>query len=411
MGKEILFQKIIKMSTRPTVSVFNHKNTSEVVAEVKMPHVFLAPVRNDLVTFVHDQLSKNSRQAHGVDKKAGMRHSAESWGTGRAVARIPRVSGSGTHRSGQGAFGNMCRKGRMSHPLQTWRRWHRKVNLTQRRHALASAVAATACTPLVMARGHRVLGLNQMPLVLDDAVGQVAKTKDAIALLKSLGLWEDVRRVMSSKNLRCGKGKLRDRRHKMRRGPLFVVDEGCESLRRATRNVTGVDMCNVNRLNIRSLAPGGHLGRLCVWTQSAFNSLEKHFGSGKGTAPTKKGYRLQNEVVTSADLSGLINSDAIQSVVRDAKMQAKRTRGTKANPLRNRRAMAKLNPYSTVLREMRKKTAGVVRKITKAERKTKSGRSRVAKKALNGLLSTVEAEVDGLTDIYKSQIASMNIKP
>merc|ERR1712194_261452 len=335
MGKEILFQKIIKMSTRPTVSVFNHKNTSEVVAEVKMPHVFLAPVRNDLVTFVHDQLSKNSRQAHGVDKKAGMRHSAESWGTGRAVARIPRVSGSGTHRSGQGAFGNMCRKGRMSHPLQTWRRWHRKVNLTQRRHALASAVAATACTPLVMARGHRVLGLNQMPLVLDDAVGQVAKTKDAIALLKSLGLWEDVRRVMSSKNLR----------------------------------------------------------------------------SGKGTAPTKKGYRLQNEVVTSADLSGLINSDAIQSVVRDAKMQAKRTRGTKANPLRNRRAMAKLNPYSTVLREMRKKTAGVVRKITKAERKTKSGRSRVAKKALNGLLTTVEAEVDGLTQIYKSQIASMNIKP
>merc|ERR1712021_135270 len=130
MGKEILFQKIIKMSTRPTVSVFNHKNTSEVVAEVKMPHVFLAPVRNDLVTFVHDQLSKNSRQAHGVDKKAGMRHSAESWGTGRAVARIPRVSGAGTHRSGQGAFGNMCRKGRMSHPLQTWRRWHRKVNLT-----------------------------------------------------------------------------------------------------------------------------------------------------------------------------------------------------------------------------------------------------------------------------------------
>jgi len=29
-----------------------------------------------------------------------MKHSAESWGTGRAVARIPRVGGSGTHRSG-----------------------------------------------------------------------------------------------------------------------------------------------------------------------------------------------------------------------------------------------------------------------------------------------------------------------
>ncbi len=33
-------------------------------------------------------------------------------GTGRAVARIPRVRGGGTHRSGQAAFGNMCRGGR-----------------------------------------------------------------------------------------------------------------------------------------------------------------------------------------------------------------------------------------------------------------------------------------------------------
>merc|ERR1712032_567874 len=118
----------------------------------------------------------------------------------------------------------------------------RKVNLNQRRHALASAVAATACAPLVMARGHRVMGVSQLPLVLDDTVGQVAKTRDAVALLKSLGLWDDVRRVMGNKQLRCGKGKMRGRRHKMRRGPLFIVEEGCESLRRALRNVTGVDI-------------------------------------------------------------------------------------------------------------------------------------------------------------------------
>jgi len=74
-------------------------------------------------------LSKNRRQAHGVALKAGMMHSAESWGTGRAVARIPRVSGSGTSRAGQAAFGNMCRSGRMFAPLKTWRRWNRKVNL------------------------------------------------------------------------------------------------------------------------------------------------------------------------------------------------------------------------------------------------------------------------------------------
>ncbi len=40
---------------------------------------------------------------------SGHQTSAESWGTGRAVARIPRVRGGGTHRSGQGAFGNVSR--------------------------------------------------------------------------------------------------------------------------------------------------------------------------------------------------------------------------------------------------------------------------------------------------------------
>merc|ERR1711981_1038285 len=164
MGKEILSDK---MSQRPTVSVFNHKNPKEVTAEVRMPHVFLAPVRDDIVQFVHDQLSKNTRQAHGVDPKAGMKHSAESWGTGRAVARIPRVSGSGTHRSGQAAFGNMCRKGRMFAPLQTWRRWHRKINTNQKRHAVASALAASAVAPLVVARGHNVEHVPELPLVVD----------------------------------------------------------------------------------------------------------------------------------------------------------------------------------------------------------------------------------------------------
>ena len=105
--------------------------------------MFNTPLRSDLVNFVHTQLSNNTRQAHGVDPEAGYKHSAKSWGTGRAVARIPRIQGSGTHRSGQGAFGNMCRKGGMAFPLKAWRRWHRKVNLRQRRHALASALAAT----------------------------------------------------------------------------------------------------------------------------------------------------------------------------------------------------------------------------------------------------------------------------
>lgn len=134
---------------RPTVSIYDIKEQSKVVREVRLPKVFNTPLRQDVVSFVHDQLSKNSRQAHGVDNRAGLKHSAVSWGTGRAVARIPRIQGSGTHRSGQGAYGNMCRKGHMAFPLHAWRRWHRKVNLNQKRHALASSLAATTVLPLI----------------------------------------------------------------------------------------------------------------------------------------------------------------------------------------------------------------------------------------------------------------------
>ena len=50
---------------------------------------------------ITESIAKNKRQAYAVSEKAGHQTSAESWGTGRAVARIPRVGGGGTHRSGQ----------------------------------------------------------------------------------------------------------------------------------------------------------------------------------------------------------------------------------------------------------------------------------------------------------------------
>ncbi|KAI3923460.1 hypothetical protein MKW92_028775 [Papaver armeniacum] len=64
-------------------------------------------------------MAKNSRQPYAVSSKSGYQTSAQSWGTGRAVSRIPRVPGGGTHRAGQGAFGNMCRSGRMFEKKRT----------------------------------------------------------------------------------------------------------------------------------------------------------------------------------------------------------------------------------------------------------------------------------------------------
>jgi len=135
---------------------------------------------------VHKDISKNNRQPYAVSLAAGMQSSARSWGTGRAVSRIPRVPGGGTHRAGQGAFGNMCRGGRMFAPTKVYRRWHRHVSKGQRRYAVCSALAATAVPALVMSRGHHISKLAEIPFVVADSnLKKLKKTKQAVQLLKN----------------------------------------------------------------------------------------------------------------------------------------------------------------------------------------------------------------------------------
>lgn len=40
-----------------------------------------------------------------------------------------------------------------------------------------------------------------------------------------------------------------------------------KGVHRAFRNLPGVETACVDRLNLLTLAPGGHMGRFCVWTQ------------------------------------------------------------------------------------------------------------------------------------------------
>lgn len=190
-------------AARPVITVFNENGESS--GQTTLPAVFKAPIRADLVGFVHSNMAMNKRQPYAVNKLAGHQTSAESWGTGRAVARIPRVRGGGTHRSGQGAFGNMCRGGRMFAPTKTWRKWHHKINIQQRRFAVCSALAASALPSLIMARGHRIEKVPEVPLVVCDAMESVTKTSAAVKLLKAINAYEDVEKCKDSKKIRAGK--------------------------------------------------------------------------------------------------------------------------------------------------------------------------------------------------------------
>uniref|UniRef100_A0A0C9S3K5 TSA: Wollemia nobilis Ref_Wollemi_Transcript_15059_1681 transcribed RNA sequence n=1 Tax=Wollemia nobilis TaxID=56998 RepID=A0A0C9S3K5_9CONI len=339
-------------AARPLVSVQSAEGGSSSGGEaLPLPDVMKAPIRPDIVQFVHTNMSKNARQPYAVSTKAGHQTSAESWGTGRAVSRIPRVPGGGTHRAGQGAFGNMCRGGRMFAPTKIWRRWHRKINVNQKRHAVVSALAASAVPAIVMARGHRIEKVPELPLVLDDSVESVEKTSGALRVLKQVGAYPDVERAKKSHTIRAGKGKMRNRRYVSRKGPLIVYGTEGAKLVRAFRNIPGVEVACVDRLNLLKLAPGGHLGRFIVWTRSAFEKLDKVFGTFEKGSLQKKGYVLPRSKMANSDLARIVNSDEIQSVVRPINKEIKR-KPLKKNPLKNLGALLKLNPYAKTARRM-----------------------------------------------------------
>ncbi|KAI3847966.1 hypothetical protein MKX03_030593 [Papaver bracteatum] len=339
-------------AARPLVSIQNLEGDMATGGStVPLPDVLKAAIRPDIVKFVHANMSKNSRQPYAVSRKAGHQTSAQSWGTGRAVSRIPRVPGGGTHRAGQGAFGNMCRGGRMFAPTRIWRRWHRKINVNRKRYAIVSALAASAVPSIVLARGHTIEVVPELPLVVNDSIEGVEKTSAAIKVLKQLGAYADAEKVEDSEKIRPGKGKMRNRRYVSKKGPLVVYGTEGSKIAKAFRNIPGVEIANVERLNLLKLAPGGHLGRFIIWTKSAFEKLDSIYGSFEKSSEKKKGYVLPRSKMVNADLARIINSDEVQSVVRPIKKDSKRA-PMKKNPLKNLNVLLNLNPYDKTARRM-----------------------------------------------------------
>ena len=59
-----------------------------------------------------------------------------------------------------------------------------------------------------------------------------------------------------------------------------------------------------------------------MWTKSAFEALDTVFGTIETESGAKRGYRLPRTPMTNSDLTRLINSDEIQSIVNAPKVRA-----------------------------------------------------------------------------------------
>lgn len=257
---------------RRTVNVFNLNG--EVVGKVKLPPVFGAPLRPDVIKRVVLAIQSTRFQPQGRDSMAGKRTTAESRGVGLGLARVPRIKG---HPRARAAFAPGTVGGRQAHPPVSEKKIVKKVTKKERRLALFSAIAATASRKVVASRGHSIEDVPQIPLIVTDELEGLKRTKDVEEALVKLGVLSDVYRVRESRKVRAGKGKLRGRRMKQAVGPLIVVAED-KGIIKAARNVLGMDVITVNSLNAEILAPGAHPGRLTIWTNSAIEKLGKLWG-------------------------------------------------------------------------------------------------------------------------------------
>merc|ERR1712117_54188 len=203
-------------------------------------------------------------------------------------------------------------------------RWHRKINVAQKRYAMCSAIAATGVPALVMAKGHVISGINEVPLVVADKVQGFQKTKEAVTFLRRNKAWADVAKVYATRRMRAGKGKLRNRRRVQKLGPLVVYDKD-QGLTKAFRNIPGVDCIQVDALNLLKLAPGGHVGRFCIWTESAFKKLDGLFGTWRKPSSSKSSWNLPQPKMANTDLSALLKSEAIRKVLRAPNKKAELT--------------------------------------------------------------------------------------
>merc|ERR1719377_22268 len=159
--------------------------------------------------------------------------------------------------------------------------------------------------------------------------------------------------------MRAGKGKLRNRRHVQKLGPLVIYDQD-QGVTKAFRNIPGVDVIQVDNLNLLKLAPGGHVGRFCIWTESAFKKLDGLYGTWRKASTSKAGWNLPQPKMANTDLSALLKSEATRAVVR-------------TNPLKNIRTMLQLNPYAAVVKKNAELTAAknLRAKAVKAAKATK----------------------------------------
>ncbi len=206
------------------------------------------------------------RQKYGSSPLAGKRRVGHTTKPGLGISRMPRLSGGSRVVGISSAVG-----GKSAHSPRSTKNMYVKINENERKIARFSAIALTASVKAVQERGHKVNSEIALPIVVDDSISKIKKTKDAISLMKALGVYDDILRAKEGKHIRAGRGKMRGRRYKMPKSVL-IVSVNKDDLS-AFKSLPGVDTASPDSLSLKKLAPGGNGGRLTIYTKSALQTM------------------------------------------------------------------------------------------------------------------------------------------
>ncbi len=260
------------------VDVFSLENKK--VGEVELPELFKNEIRPDVIMKAFLAEQSNEFQLKYVDPLAGKRKAAVLMKTrrtfktvyGHGMNRTPRktMSRMGSHFSFEGAFAPHTVGGREAHPPEANKVITKKINKKERLFAIRSAIAASAVKELV-SKYHRIDAIKHLPLVVDDSINKIKKTKDAEMALSKLGLEGELERI-SSRKIRAGKGKLRGRKYKRKLGPLIVTTDA-SNLKRSMSNLN-ITVKTPSNLGVSDASHAGNPGRLIIWTKEALSSLK-----------------------------------------------------------------------------------------------------------------------------------------
>lgn len=258
-----------------------YKLDGSIQEKVKLPEVFNTPYRPRIINRAVLAADSAKIQPKGADPSAGRKTTAVYIGRrsdpqaliNKGVARKPRAKNrkrllEGNVRGIPGSVG-----GPKAHAIHAEEIQKEEINKKERILALKSALGVLKDVEMVKKRGHKFDSKLSLPVVVINDIESLSKTKDILKFMKTIGIDSDVERAKERKTVRAGKGKARGRKYKRAKSVLFIVSKEKLPISKAARNLEGVNIVALKNLSARDIAPGGHAGRLTVFSKDALEKI------------------------------------------------------------------------------------------------------------------------------------------